>query len=368
MRAYLLGAAVLLAGFSVQAEEGEGLTVYPFGGQTLYSGSSRFDDEGHYGFGLGYRFENPWALELTYMQSDTKSDLPGVSDVDVDQYHIGALYHFATDNRWSPFLSFGAGVGEYSRTGQGDDNEIQLNAGGGLKYAITDKAHLRGDLRFYRGNEEDAVNAALSLGLHYAFGGRPAAVATAAPLDSDGDGVADADDACPNTPAGVEVDARGCPRDDDGDGVPNYADKCPGTTNRQARIDAEGCYVKLESKIDMTLNLEFDFDSAAAREEHVPEVQKVAKIMQEYPDSVVTIAGHTDSTGPADYNQGLSERRAATIAGLLTERFGIDASRVSSAGYGESQPIASNDTRAGRQENRRVMAHLVGDKEEIEMK
>ncbi len=371
MKRILLSAVLVLTSLSAYADEGEGLTLYPHIGQNFYASDSELDDDMFVGLGVGYRFDNPWAIEFTYLEGDADSDIPGVGDVDVDMYHLGALYHLKTRNKFTPFLAFGAGEGEYSSSGAGDDDEFQLNAGAGFKYAFTDKAHLRSDLRFFHGNNQDAVNAAISVGLHYAFGGKAsAAPAPAAPVegDADGDGVMDSMDQCPNTPAGAEVDSRGCPRDDDGDGVYNYQDDCPNTTNRKARVDGRGCYIKLDRKIDITLNLEFDFDSAEARDEHVAEVQKVADVMEEYPDSTVTMAGHTDSTGPAEYNQGLSERRAKTIADMLTNRFDIDASRVSHTGYGEGDPVDTNDTREGRQNNRRVVAHVEGETEELEMK
>lgn len=367
----LVLATLILTFLTAHADEGEGFTIYPHVGQNFYTSSTDLDDDNFLGLGVGYRFDNPWALEFTYLEGDADSDLPGVGDIDVEMYHIGALYHLTSRNKFTPFLSFGAGEGDYSRSGF-DDDEFQVNAGAGFKYAFTEKAHLRSDLKFFHGNSVDAVNAAISVGLHYAFGGKssaaPAPVAASVDGDDDGDGVLNSVDQCPNTPAGADVDSRGCPRDDDGDGVYNYQDDCPGTTNRKARVDGRGCYIKLDRKIDITLNLEFDFDSAEAREEHVAEVQKVADVMEEYPESTVTMAGHTDSTGPEEYNQGLSERRAKTIADMLTERFDISGSRVSSIGYGESQPIDTNDTREGRQNNRRVVAHVEGETEELEMK
>lgn len=366
----LVLATLILSIFSAHAEEGEGFTLYPHIGQNFYAGSTDLDDDMFVGLGVGYRFDSPWAVEFTYLEGDADSDIPGVGEIDVDMYHLGALYHLTTRNKFTPFLSFGAGEGDYS-SGFGDDDEFQVNAGAGFKYAFTEKAHLRSDLKFFHGNNEDAVNSAISVGLHYAFGTKAAAKpmpAAAEDGDADGDGVMDSMDQCPNTPAGADVDSRGCPRDDDGDGVYNYMDDCPDTTNRNARVDGRGCYIKLDRKIDITLNLEFDFDSSEARDEHVAEVQKVADVMNEYPDSKVTMAGHTDSMGPEEYNQGLSERRAQTISDMLTERFNISESRVSSVGYGESQPVDTNDTSAGRQNNRRVVAHVEGETEELEMK
>lgn len=252
-----------------------------------------------------------------------------------------------------------------------DDDNTQFNAGFGLKWSFHDKASVRGDIKVFAGNSGDPIDAAMTVGLHYAFGSKSSAApmeVAAADGDADNDGVADSADQCPGTPAGIEVDSRGCPKDDDGDGVYNYMDDCPNTTDRRARIDARGCYVRLEQKVNITLNVEFDFDSSEPRDEHTGEVRKVAEFMQQHLHSNVVMEGRTDSMGDADYNQGLSERRASTIADMLVEKFDISADRVSSVGYGESKPLATNDTKEGRQHNRSVVAAVEGEKKEIEMK
>ena len=97
----------------------------------------------------------------------------------------------------------------------------------------------------------------------------------------------------------------------------------------------------------------FDFDSAELRDVARGNLTNLANSLEEYPNSSVMIIGHTDSTGPADYNQGLSERRAASAASYL-QRQGIPSDRIEPVGRGEFEPIASNETAEGRQENRRV--------------
>ena len=85
----------------------------------------------------------------------------------------------------------------------------------------------------------------------------------------------------------------------------------------------------------------------------------IADFMNQYQDVIVELEGHTDSVGPEAYNQGLSQRRADAVRQVLIDRFNIQGSRISATGYGESQPIASNDTAAGRQQNRRVITVMV---------
>ena len=258
------------------ADESEGFTIYPHLGQTVFEDD--LDDDSLFGVGVGYRFDNPWAIELTYQQTnaDFNSPLTGTSNVDL--WHLGALYHLKSQNSFQPFLSFGLGNTDYDNNLMDDKDDTQVNAGVGVKWSFNENAAIRGDLKVFGGDSDDEINATVSLGLHYAFGsaGKSAPVKNAVQDgDADGDGVPDSADQCPGTPAGVEVDGRGCPRDDDGDGVYNAMDDCPNTTNRRARIDARGCYVKLEQKVNMTLQVEFYFDSSEPRDRHIGEVQRL---------------------------------------------------------------------------------------------
>lgn len=100
-------------------------------------------------------------------------------------------------------------------------------------------------------------------------------------------------------------------------------------------------------------NLTFATDSASIAPRFGPVLNDVADVLQTYPATYVDIIGHTDSVGPADYNQVLSERRASSVASALIQR-GVMADRLYVAGMGETAPIASNDTDAGRAANRRV--------------
>jgi OOP family OmpA-OmpF porin len=359
---------LLLLTCQVFADENPGLTLFPHIGNTVYD--EILDTDTHKGLGLGYRFDNPWGVELMYQDLESELDAVPGSDVDVTIWNLGGLYHFDSGSEGLvPYAAFGIGRADYDISSGSDGHETQVNGGFGLKWFFSERSSLRGDLRFVHGTGDDDTTTSASVGLHFALGKKPEAPApTPVEGDADRDGVLDSQDQCPGTPTGISVDQRGCPLDDDRDGVPNYQDDCPNTTDRKARIDARGCYVKMERKVNMTLNVEFDFDSSKERTSHTAEVKKVADFMGEYPDSNVTMEGHTDSKGNAEYNKGLSERRAKTIADILTNNFGISGGRVSSKGHGESQPIATNDTSEGRQHNRRVVAVLEGEKEEVELK
>jgi len=168
--------------------------------------------------------------------------------------------------------------------------------------------------------------------------------AVGCPLDTDGDGVPDYLDKCPGTPAGVKVDAVGCPLDTDGDGVPDYLDKCPGTPVG-ATVNHQGCWV-LEG-------LYFDYDKSDIKPPAYPILQEVIMVLKQNPDLKVEIQGHTDSRGSNAYNQKLSERRAQAVLDYIV-RAGLDADRLKAKGYGESRPAAPNDSPSNMAKNRRV--------------
>jgi OOP family OmpA-OmpF porin len=194
-------------------------------------------------------------------------------------------------------------------------------------------------------------------------------------LDSDGDGVVDEVDQCPDTPRGITVDARGCPPDSDGDGVPDYLDRCPGTPPGVA-VDSSGCPFDSDGDgvvdhLDQCPNtpkgatvnevgcwsLEattlYDSNSSYMRSEAYPLLDEVAIILEKNPEMEVEVQGHTDNTGTAEYNQWLSEKRAQKVKDYLVSE-GIDPSRLEAKGYGLTQPVASNGTEEGRAQNRRV--------------
>lgn len=178
----------------------------------------------------------------------------------------------------------------------------------------------------------------------------------AATGDADGDGVVDTLDQCPGTEAGVTVDATGCPvpaaavnPDEDGDGVPNEADKCPNTP-ASFKVDPVGCLVEQTVALQ-SINFEFDSDALTASAKTI--LDGMAKSLAVQTEVKVVITGHTDSLGPQSYNLTLSQKRAKAVKTYLIGA-GVAADRLSSEGEGEFNPIADNNSEAGRANNRRV--------------
>jgi OOP family OmpA-OmpF porin len=143
----------------------------------------------------------------------------------------------------------------------------------------------------------------------------PAPTPAPKPVDSDGDGVTDNLDQCPNTPMGATVDARGC------------------WTYEAVML--------------------FDFDSAEIKSVAYPMLDEASYILKKNPELNVEIDGHTDSTGPADYNMKLSERRANAVMEYFVSK-GVAAEQLTIKGFGLTKPAAGNDTEEGRAKNRRV--------------
>ncbi|UCD23559.1 MAG: OmpA family protein [Gemmatimonadota bacterium] len=189
---------------------------------------------------------------------------------------------------------------------------------------------------------------------------------TGCPTDEDQDGVLNVDDQCPNTPPNTEVDERGCPteRDSDGDGVPDSSDQCPNTAPGQP-VDTAGCpvlfviaggeFVTQQGERGPLILRGVNFETSRSRltQDSYAILDLVAQSLLEYPDVMIEVAGHTDATGTDAINNPLSLNRARAVMAYLA-RAGVPLERMEARGYGSTQPIASNSTREGRSQNRRV--------------
>jgi len=176
--------------------------------------------------------------------------------------------------------------------------------------------------------------------------------------DADGDGVADKNDKCPSTKGPKEN--AGCPwPDTDGDGVADKNDKCPTVAGTVAN---NGCPeisdATMKQLNDYGKTILFNSGKASFQSQTLPVLQAMTAILKEYPIAKFSLEGHTDSDGKEEMNQKLSEDRALAVKNFLIEN-GIDASRLSSKGFGESMPIDSNKTSKGKANNRRVEVKLM---------
>jgi OOP family OmpA-OmpF porin len=172
-------------------------------------------------------------------------------------------------------------------------------------------------------------------------------------FDQDGDGVVDRLDMCPNTPHGTPVDAKGCPLDSDGDGVIDSLDKCPNTPKGD-KVDSVGCTIKDEIKLQ---GVNFATDSAVLVPTSDYVLSYAVDTLKKYPNIVIEVRGHTDNKGSKKHNLVLSQKRAETVMAYLKDH-GVTNS-MTAKGYGEDKPVADNKTADGRLENRRVTLRIV---------
>jgi outer membrane protein OmpA-like peptidoglycan-associated protein len=176
--------------------------------------------------------------------------------------------------------------------------------------------------------------------------------------DADGDGVRDGDDECPNE-AGPAAN-NGCPwPDGDGDGVLDKDDQCPDVAGTVANNGCPEVTEEVQKQLnDYARTILFDTGKSTLKTESVSVFVDIIKILNEYPNAKFTVEGHTDSVGSEKLNQKLSEERANSVRDFLIKE-GISSDRLSAIGYGEARPIDTNNTRAGRANNRRVEINLV---------
>jgi OOP family OmpA-OmpF porin len=431
-----------------------GVPVFADGSNTYINGSIGIQDfdtdrqlktEQLISIGLERRYSNGWGAEIFLMDS-SPSGKNNTGDIDVTQFGIDGLYYFKSDesNRYDviqPYGALGLGLANF-KSNVHTDKETQLRAGLGLRVILSEHWSAKADARLMYSEEASALDSTLTVGLSYGFNHQNKKVV---PADGDNDGVIDANDNCPTTPAVAKVDSTGCALDTDGDGVPNYSDNCPATPSGTAvgskgcaldsdndgvadyadscpnspagsqvdtigcgldsdndgvtddkdlcpaspagvavdangcvldsdndgvadyqdnclataagrAVDAQGCKFVLTSSEELTLKINFASNSNDITQDNYAEIEKVANFLRKYGEVNTVIEGHTDSRGADAYNANLSKGRAEAVMIVLIERFGIEADRVSALGYGEARPIASNDTTAGRLENRRVVA------------
>ena len=176
--------------------------------------------------------------------------------------------------------------------------------------------------------------------------------------DADGDGIADKDDACPSE-AGPAAN-KGCPwPDTDGDSVLDKDDACPQVAGTVANNGCPEVTEEVQKQLnDYARTILFDTGKSSIKAESTSVMVDIIQILNEYPNAKFTVEGHTDSVGSAKLNQTLSESRANAVRDFLIDK-GIGSDRLTAIGFGEDKPIATNNTRSGRTQNRRVEINLV---------
>lgn len=392
---FACGAAVLLL-TALPAAAGPPAGSWYIAPEAIYQWTDQdrlADDDFGGAIAFGRAFDK-WDVEFQY--NYVSPDTLGGDSVDFNNFFVNFHRVFYRDSRISPFLKIGVGQVDPHYSGAsalaGEDLKAWTLAYGAGVLATLTRNESRGTALALRGeiyglvsssteppNGDHLNDTIAGIGLQYHWGAPVAAPAPVAPPvgDADGDGVNDNLDKCPGTPTGTPVDANGCELDSDGDGVVDRLDKCPGTP-AGAKVDANGCELDRDrdgvvdskdqcpntppgEKVDaigcpyvVRLEVLFDNASAAISPESFATLGQVAGILKANPNIRGRIEGHTDSNGSEAYNRQLSQARADAVEAWFVKE-GIDTSRFTTEGLGESQPVADNATPEGRALNRRVI-------------
>ncbi|WP_299802175.1 OmpA family protein [uncultured Shewanella sp.] len=294
----------------------------------------------------GYLFNDYFGAELGYRdlgRAEWVDYSNKLNDVGAKGMNLGlvAFWPFAGD--WS--LSAEAGAFNYLISNNKNygseyysDSGVAPYVGAGIGYNITDNLKIQAKYRRYENLDEDKWKTLemesnyWGLELSYRFGSKAKPAPIVAPVivaDSDNDGVTDDLDQCPNTPSTHKVDANGCT-----------------------------IYQEAEDKFD--IEAKFATNSATVQKSSYGDIKELAEYMSQHPNAEVTISGHASNTGKADYNMALSERRAAAVADILINEYGVAPAKVSSKGYGITQPLIEGSSAEANEANRRIEAHVTG--------
>lgn len=223
-----------------------GFSLTPEGGLYSFGSSEHLKDAPMYGLRIGYDIigkdlSDSIGIELVLGHSQPE-DKNTSEKVDAYMMRVDAIFPFSPRSNWVPFLAIGAGALRLEADSETETRGL-ISYGAGLKYYFTDWLLVRADARhnliYSDGDYRNNLEFTGGLGIVFDFAKVPEKKVEVL-KDSDGDGVPDRDDKCPDTPKGVKVDRKGCPVDSDRDGVPDYLDKCP-DTKEGAKVDANGC-------------------------------------------------------------------------------------------------------------------------------
>ena len=380
---------VVIALLAAQAATADPVGRYPYvspmGGFTVFQGDLNWPagrpltDKPYVGGRFGYQLGQLWAFELASGVAPTNEDVTDGAGVTFSHASANVVVTPWATSIGGPYFFLGAGAGRLStkptatltkdaaRFDQG-----LLEAGGGVRLWLSDGIGVRLEAREARWLPDEAKGApkvnylTLSAGLTFAIGAKgrdtdgdgvpdsrdkcpetpkgATVDAKGCPSDSDADGVLDGIDQCPNTLKGCTVDARGCPSDADGDGVCDGLDQCADTP-AGLKVDSVGCVIELVERETELMdtgrirlqNIQFDTGKATLKPESFQTLDVVGTLLTQWPQLKLEVGGHTDNVGGTALNKKLSLARAQSVLSYMNGKYAaLDSTRFTVKGYGKS--------------------------------
>ncbi|MGB5917944.1 OmpA family protein [Arcobacter sp.] len=293
------------------------------------------------GVSLGFNLDDSMfdQIELGILRTLDDVDYKNSNqDTAVTRIFTNVIKEYKLNEKSSLYALAGLGVEVYDNEQFGNETGPFANYGFGYKYKLDNDMAIKADVRHLVSFDNGNNNLLYTVGLAIPFGKKaaPAPVVKEEPKP-----------VVIEEPKKVEK-----PKvlDSDNDGVIDSLDQCPDTM-RGANVDKTGCIVLID------LEVHFPIDSSIIDETAKHRVKEFAEFLNKHPELKATIEGHTDYTGTEKYNLWLSKRRANSAFEAL-KKYDVDPARLKTVGYGETRPKATNKTKEGRAQNRRIEATI----------
>jgi OOP family OmpA-OmpF porin len=396
--------------------------VTPYAGYNFFEERQNLENQPVVGGRIGYNITNTLGIEgnWNFIKSYVEDkSLPftrqgqftnPISSVFITQYNLDLLYHFMPESRFNPYITAGYGIAHYAPK-INNKNMSVLDFGVGAKFWVADNIALRADVRDNMVFDEHIHNVATTLGVVFAFGGKSAVPAPVEPPPAPAPVPAPIIVEPPPAPAAAPTAAltidpatvtqgqsvmitwksensSGCEIQPAIGSVPSQGVRTiTPASSTSYKLTCSGAGGRATSVADVTvvlppppapaplppkaaaaakrfcnnpavLEINFDTDKWDIKPRYHDELKTVGDFLVYFPNAKGEISGHTDSTASLAHNQKLSERRAASVEKYISTTFGINPGRITTKGYGETKPIASNKTKAGRAKNRRIEANF----------
>jgi OOP family OmpA-OmpF porin len=302
-----------------------------------------------WGIGAGLNLSKKLGTEFNFNSVDSSR---GGYNGRILLYRFDLLLHLIglISDKTIPYVSLGAGFTSYKNNGLANQKNYDfiLDPGFGVKHYLSKNFALRGDARYILNDTGNDLhhNLLYNAGLTFEFGlddEEPAPpVKPAEPVK---------EEICPSGPE-ICAEKDWCKKDSDGDGVPDCIDKCPDTP-KGVKVDANGCPPAVEQGAIIFRNILFDFDKSNIKPDSFAILDEIVEYLETNKGIMMEIQGHTDNKGTAEYNMKLSYKRADSVRKYIVGK-GIAPERLKVNGLGFSKPVVPNDSDENRTRNRRV--------------